>query len=159
MLLVRSHALALALLFGAAACTVDAKPGQDIDASSSGGIDAASGDHDASEALDAASNGVDAAPDDAAPEDDCPRIRVTADSGLNIREEANTSSDILGALANGTVVTVLERVQGETVSGESEWFQIEYDGIVGFVTGAFSECTTAALSGFAPLPAPADPVG
>lgn len=109
----------LALSFAVtAACTVDAKPDTAIDASTSTGIDAEV--------------------------NDCPRARVTTNGGdLNIREQPDTSTDnVIGSLANGAVVPVLDRVQGETVLDTSEWFEIDDDGTIGFISGAFAACTT-----------------
>jgi hypothetical protein len=51
---------------------------------------------------------------------------------------------VIGSLPNGSVVPVLDRVQGESVQGNTEWFQIDDQGTIGFISGTFAECTTDA---------------
>lgn len=91
---------------------------------------------------------------DGAPADECPRVRVTvgAGSSLNVRESASTSSAIVGSVPRNAILTVIDRVVGEEVSGNAEWFQIESDQVAGFVSGAFATCTTDE----APVLAPPD---
>jgi hypothetical protein len=84
---------------------------------------------------------------DAAPPNDCPRARVMVDGDtLNIREMPNTSSAILGTLANDVVVTVKEKTTGEVVSGNAEWFKITSNATEGYVSAAFATCTTDAVT-------------
>ncbi len=94
---------------------------------------------------------VDAAPDatpdvavDSPPSNDCPRVRVSVAAGnsLNVREMPSSGATQVGSLPNGAIVTVLDRVTGETVSGNSEWFRIESGAVTGYVSGAFATCTT-----------------
>jgi uncharacterized protein YgiM (DUF1202 family) len=126
------------LVVVAAACTVEATGGREdrVDAAASpGGADASAS------AADAAST----PPVDAADEGDCPRARVvTSGINLNVREQPNTSSEVIGSLPNGSVVPVLDLVQGESVQGNTEWFQIDDQGTIGFISGTFAECTTDA---------------
>ncbi len=112
-------------LAAAGACTVDATGGDEPDAAATAGADA----------------DVPRGPD--AGDDDCPTVRVTTEqSNLNVREQPNTDSDIVGSLPRDAVVEVLDRVEGEEVLGESEWFHIEDGATIGYVSGAFAECTT-----------------
>lgn len=138
----------LALVVAVAACTVDARDRSNGEPGTPR-ADAASVGDDAS----TPPVGIDAAlpSADAFDEGDCPRVRITtAGSDLRIREEPNTSSEILGGLPNGSVVTSLGSVQGESVSGNTEWFEIDHQGITGFVSGAFAECTTDPPSSVTP---------
>ncbi|MDI3528973.1 MAG: lactocepin [Thermoanaerobacter sp.] len=54
--------------------------------------------------------------------------RVTA-SVLNVREEASTSTKVIGTLSKGTVVTLLEEVNG--------WYKINYNGKIGYIYGKY----------------------
>jgi hypothetical protein len=84
---------------------------------------------------------------DAGPPNDCPRARVmVAGDTLNIREMPNTSSAILGTLANDAVVTVKEKATGEVVSGNAEWFKITSNAVEGYISAAFATCTTDAAT-------------
>lgn len=85
---------------------------------------------------------------------ECPRVRVTvaAGSSLNVRESASTSGAIVGSVPRNAILTVVDRVVGEEVSGNSEWFQITSDDVAGFVSGAYATCTTDE----APVLAPPD---
>lgn len=126
----------------AASCTVDAS--EDLDADPGLGRDAWAPSPDAA-----------AQPD--AEADDCPNVRVaTEESNLNIREEPNTESEVIGSLPKDTVVEVLDRVEGEVIQGDSEWFHIEHEGTIGYISGAFAACTTAEPSG-AEIAPPSDP--
>jgi len=49
---------------------------------------------------------------------------VNADGGLNIRASASSSAGIVGSLANGASVSPVNRVQGSSVSGNTNWFQL-----------------------------------
>ena len=56
-------------------------------------------------------------------------VRVTASDGLNIRQGAGTSFDILGAVPFNEVVKVTRFTSG----GAYKWGLIEYDGVKGWV--------------------------
>lgn len=56
-------------------------------------------------------------------------VRVTASDGLNIRQGAGTSFDILGAVPYGAVLKVTRWTSG----GAYKWGLIEYDGVKGWV--------------------------
>ncbi|MGM0835897.1 MAG: SH3 domain-containing protein [Bacillota bacterium] len=55
---------------------------------------------------------------------------VTTD-GLNIRSEPSTQSKVIGTLANGTVVNVLNK--------KSDWLQISYDGETGWIHSDYAD--------------------
>lgn len=76
--------------------------------------------------------------------DECPRVRVVVGPGeaLNVRPDPSTQNPPLGTLPNGAIVDVLAEVSGETLEGNDQWFQIDADGLVGFVWGGLAECTT-----------------
>ncbi len=75
----------------------------------------------------------------------CPRVRITASGNLNVRANANTSSAVRTQLSNGQIVSVLKRVNGESVQGKRHWFEIANGGTTGFVTGAYTACTFDAV--------------
>lgn len=56
--------------------------------------------------------------------------KITA-SSLNLRKEANTSSDVLTSLKNGTKVLILEEL--------TDWYKISYDGMEGYVSAKYVE--------------------
>ena len=65
-------------------------------------------------------------------------VTTTAQSGLNFRVAASTSSNVLGVLKHGTVVQVL----GET----NLWYKVNYDGKVGYIYKAYAKITTAKVA-------------
>jgi murein DD-endopeptidase MepM/ murein hydrolase activator NlpD len=75
--------------------------------------------------------------------DTCPRIRVVTppDEPLNVRPDPSTAAEPIGSLGNGTLVDVIEQVQGESIEGNTLWFHIDYLGASGYVSGVFAECT------------------
>ncbi len=81
---------------------------------------------------------------DAGPPNTCPRARIAvAGVMLNIREAPNTASAVLGSLPNDAVVTVKQKVTGEVVSDNAEWFKIMTSEVAeGFISAAFATCTT-----------------
>jgi hypothetical protein len=75
--------------------------------------------------------------------DDCPRVRVMVppDEPLNVRPDPSTSNPPIGSLQNGTMVTVIDEVQGEAIEGNTLWFDIEYLDTHGYVSAVFAACT------------------
>ncbi len=61
----------------------------------------------------------------------------TSGGTLTVRKEPNTSSAMLGSLSNGSQVTILATVTGESVSGNTTWYQIEYSSGSGYVSGRY----------------------
>ncbi len=49
-------------------------------------------------------------------------LRVTADSGLNVRKEASTDSEILGLAENGSRLALLLE------DAQNGWYQVQYEG-------------------------------
>ena len=136
----QAKTIAIALWIAVGACTVKATGDDEVD----GAVASADAGETRADA---------AAPEaDAFEEGSCPRARVAVseDATLRLREEPNTSSEVLGNLPNGTVVPVLDRVEGESISGDTEWLQVDYEGTVGFISGAFAECTTDPAASAAP---------
>lgn len=76
-------------------------------------------------------------------ESDCPRVKVTtaAANNLNVRASASTSAEVVASLSSGSVVDVLARVTGESVSGQTEWFKVKTSPKEGYVSAAFASCT------------------
>ena len=60
-------------------------------------------------------------------------LRVTADSGLNIRAEASTDSEILGLAENG------ERLALMVEDPQDGWYQIQYEGETAYVSSDYAE--------------------
>lgn len=78
-----------------------------------------------------------------APADDCPRARVvTPGEVLNVRPDPSTQGAPVGTLSDGTLVDVIEQVQGESVDGNDVWLHIEKGALDGYVSAVFAECTT-----------------
>lgn len=73
---------------------------------------------------------------------------VNVDSTLRLRQESNTSSAILANLSNNTVVDV-------TAVTENGWFQVNYNGQTGFVSG---EYLVVGAEEVATLPVLKDPI-
>ena len=65
-------------------------------------------------------------------------VVVTAGDGLNIRQGAGTSFDILGEVPFGTVL----RVTHWTSGGEYKWGLIEYDGVLGWIALDYTRKTS-----------------
>ena len=59
-------------------------------------------------------------------------LRVTADSGLNIRAEASTDSEILGLAENG------ERLALLVEDPQNGWYQIQYEGETAYVSSDYA---------------------
>ena len=62
-------------------------------------------------------------------------VQVTATDGLNIRQGAGTSFDILGEVPFNEVVKVTRWTSG----GEYKWGLIEYDGVKGWIALDYTE--------------------
>jgi len=75
--------------------------------------------------------------------DECPRVRVELAPGevLNVRPAPTTDNDPLGTLPAGAIVDVVERVFGEELDGNDEWFEIAGLGLEGFVWSGLVQCT------------------
>ncbi len=87
---------------------------------------------------------LDPGPDGSVAEpDDCPRVRVTVMPGnsLNLRPAANTEGAPVASLPNNSVLTVLERVSGQTVENSNEWFHVTSALGEGYLSAAYATCT------------------
>lgn len=51
--------------------------------------------------------------------------RVMANGGLYVRAHRNTDSRIVGRNANGTIVTIKCKANGESVGGNRRWYKLE----------------------------------
>jgi hypothetical protein len=76
------------------------------------------------------------------PPADCVRARVrdTGGIGLNVRPEPSTAQPPLGNLPDGSVVNVHAHVQGESIEGNTTWFEVSRGDLRGFVTSVWAEC-------------------
>ncbi|PCC73116.1 Peptidase family M23 [Nannocystis exedens] len=72
---------------------------------------------------------------------DCPRLRVMVPAGevLNVRPSPSTAEEPVATLANGQLVETVAAVAGETIDGNSLWYQIASP--AGFVFSGFVSCT------------------
>jgi hypothetical protein len=154
MTLRRSAFAAFYVLVPACAGGADTRSTAAWEAESSGAGEPSSSSSAASESSEAPSpssgSGEDTAPvDSGGPAtdvpavDDCPRIRVVTPPSepLNVRPDPSTAGEPIGSLVNGTLATVIDEVVGEAVEGNTQWFDIEYQGSHGYVSGVFAECT------------------
>ena len=60
-------------------------------------------------------------------------LRVTADSGLNIRSEASTDGEILGLAENGQRLALMME------DAQNGWYQIQYEGKTAYVSAEYAE--------------------
>lgn len=58
-------------------------------------------------------------------------VQATAKDGLNVRKEPNTNCAVLGTLANGTKVELVEELDG--------WYKIIYEGKEGYISSKYSK--------------------
>lgn len=66
-------------------------------------------------------------------------LRVTADSGLNVRAQASTDSEILGLAENG------ERLALMLEDPQNGWYQIQYEGQTAYVSADYAEVIEVTL--------------
>jgi Peptidase family M23/Bacterial SH3 domain len=121
------------------------------DVSSSAAVEPTSGapDDDSGAPISGSSSSEGGVPEESGPapdlpgENDCPRVRVVTPptEPLNVRPDPSTAGEPIGSLANGMLVTVIAEVVGESVEGNTQWFDIEYQGGHGYVSGVFAQCT------------------
>lgn len=80
---------------------------------------------------------------DLPPANDCPRAKVSVMPGnsLFVRPDPSTGGEAVGELPNNAVVDVVAETTGEVVDGIDTWFEIDHDGLHGYVSGAFASCT------------------
>jgi len=73
--------------------------------------------------------------------DECPRLRVLVapDPSLNVRPTPSTEQEPVASLPHGAIVEVVTAVQGESIEGNTLWYQIAAP--AGYVSGVFVECT------------------
>lgn len=66
-------------------------------------------------------------------------LRVTADSGLNVRKEASTDSEILGLAENGSRLALLLE------DAQNGWYQVQYEGQAAYVSADYAEVIEVTL--------------
>lgn len=66
-------------------------------------------------------------------------VRVTSSNGVNIRNGASTSYDVLGAVPYGAVLTVTKQTSG----GGYTWGLITYNGVTGWIVLNYTEKVTS----------------
>jgi len=153
----RTPRILAASLVTALACTTGAEmPSSAWETASGGVLGESSSSEVGTDALPTATTDPSAADSSAAPtpgtdgppppdlpgQDDCPRVVVVSpDDVLNVRPDPSTATPEIGQLANGTIVDVIGEVQGESIDGNPLWFEIDYVGGSGFISGVFAECT------------------
>lgn len=71
-------------------------------------------------------------PVSSAPETTVKLVKITADS-LNIRSEASTDSDILGAVSGGEYLLLVKE------NAADEWHQVKYNGVDAYVFAEYTE--------------------
>jgi hypothetical protein len=87
------------------------------------------------------------------PAEICRRMRVvdTGADGLNVRPDASTNGAPLTVWFDGTEAEVLAEVMGQSIEGNPVWYEVQREGVHGFVSTVFTECTGR---GVAPTPPP-----
>ncbi|MBX7081184.1 MAG: M23 family metallopeptidase [Nannocystaceae bacterium] len=80
---------------------------------------------------------------DVPPADDCPRLQVQVAAGaeLNVRPDASTAGEPVGALPNGAIADKLSQADGEVIEGDATWFEIQWNDVHGWISGAYATCT------------------
>lgn len=74
---------------------------------------------------------------------ECPRLRVVVPQGevLNVRPTPSTAEEPVATLPNAALVDTIAAVEGETIDGNSLWYQITSKIADGFVFSGFVVCT------------------
>ncbi len=81
--------------------------------------------------------GTETATEEPAPEEDhsqenvTTKVRITAESSVNVRQEPSAESTRLGKASGGSVYT--------KVGEEGDWVQIDFNGVMGYVTAEYVE--------------------
>lgn len=93
------------------------------------------------------------APDPALAE--CLQVRVVNTGGavLNVRADPSTAHGVVTTLAAGEIVDTIDIVMGESINGDTTWYEIDDGSHTGFVSGAFADC----VDPNAPPPPPPPP--
>lgn len=63
-------------------------------------------------------------------------LYVAKSQPINVRASASASAAALGQLPPGAPVPVLAAVDGQTYNGSAHWYQIDYNGQIGYVHGS-----------------------
>lgn len=95
------------------------------------------------------------------PAEICRRMRVvnTGADGLNVRPDASTNGAPVGHFTEGTEADVLAEVMGQDIEGNPVWFEVQREGVHGFVTSVFAECLRRGVPPMSPpAPGPRDDV-
>lgn len=73
----------------------------------------------------------------------CPRARVTVMAGnvLNVRPDPSTSGTPLATLDPGALVNVTSAVHGESISNNSVWLLVSFNGAQGYAFSGYLACT------------------
>lgn len=88
------------------------------------------------------------------PPEVCQRMRVvnTLAEGLNVRPDPSTAQPAITVWFDGTEAEVLAEVQGQDVDGNTLWYEVQREGVHGFVSTIWTECIAR---GAPPAPPPA----
>jgi hypothetical protein len=74
---------------------------------------------------------------------DCTQVRVVNTGGetLHVRPDPSTTNAPVGELSSGQTVSTLAIVDGESINGDTTWYQIDAGGgLTGFISGAYADC-------------------
>jgi MYXO-CTERM domain-containing protein len=82
------------------------------------------------------------------PPTSCDFIEIVGLSGgqLNIREGTSTNFKIVGTVTDGICLKVLGKQTGQDVRGNSTWYKISYNGVTGWVSGYYAQCSECGKS-------------
>ncbi len=76
-----------------------------------------------------------------APEPSCAQLRVVNANALNVRPTPSTSQAAIGTLRSGDVVTRIDSVDGQSISGNRTWHRITRGALSGYVSSVYTRCT------------------
>ncbi len=66
------------------------------------------------------------------------KVRLQKSNTLNVRQNAETSSNRISSLNNNSEVTIIGEVDGENVNGNTKWYEVDLgDGKTGYVNSSY----------------------
>jgi|GEM_PF-1372739 len=79
-----------------------------------------------------------------APIPGCPFVKTARLSGvkLNMRAGTSTSTSVVGGIPEGVCLTVLKTAKGQSISGNTKWYQVRYGGKTGWITAHYADCSS-----------------
>ncbi len=79
-------------------------------------------------------------PEEPEPADACALVIVINADAVNIRPTPSTAQAAIGSVERGEVVTRLDSVEGQSVSGNRTWHHVQANGVQGYISSAYAAC-------------------